>query len=214
VPEVEDDRAQGVGTELDVQLGLHGFSRRGLGPGDEEPTARRCHGDAATCGTWLGGSGRRGALEGDAVEDTGPEARVALRHEQGIADVAYSVAPGLRRNVAVLRPVEGRHATLPQPCFELRHEERIAHVHLPRTVHIAADPLDEGHERRGKSLRSGDHAPVRGRVGLTDGCAADESFGVDRGSVGQEGLEARGTAGAVAQPELAHRQEGICRRIP
>ena len=70
---------------------------------------------------------KRGAGEGAADE---PD--VALRHAEGVADVAGAIA------VHVARLGVGELATLPQPHIELGYDERISDIDDPIPVHVAA----------------------------------------------------------------------------
>ena len=72
---------------------------------------------------------KRGAGEGAADE---PD--VALRHPEGVPNVAGAVAV----HVTDLRVAERRYATLPQADVELGHDERVPDVHDPVPVHVAA----------------------------------------------------------------------------
>src|SRR5438093_7326363 len=70
---------------------------------------------------------KRGAGEGAADEP-----HIALRHPEGVADVAGAVA------VHVAHLGVGELATLPQPHIELGYNERIPDIDDPIPVHVAA----------------------------------------------------------------------------
>jgi len=67
-----------------------------------------------------------------AGEDATDEPHVALRHPEGVADVAGAVA------VHVARLGVGELATLPQPHIELGYNERISDIDDLIPVHVAA----------------------------------------------------------------------------
>src|SRR2546422_2315403 len=70
---------------------------------------------------------KRGAGEGAADE---PD--VALRHPEGVPNVAGTVAV----HVTDLRVAERRYAALPQADVELGHDERVPDVNDPVPVHV------------------------------------------------------------------------------
>jgi len=68
-----------------------------------------------------------------AGEDATDEPHVALRHPEGVADVAGAVA------VHVARLGVGELATLPQLHIELGYDERISDIDDPVPVHVVAE---------------------------------------------------------------------------